>query len=180
MVQHWNKQKTQPMLTDMLPSPPSMEQDFQCFQREIFPVALRCSTVWSHWCLALKDTVAYDRKRRESSGGRLLLSWSYLLVSLAIANFYSSHYGNKITLFWRGHSFTRRKYRQQVLHPGTSETWAILRLLLTLINMIYVLLQGQVVFFLPRWSAWIPELLLPQTALSFHGSLLPIRPSMSA
>lgn len=58
---------------------------FQCFQWEIFPVVLRCSTVWSHWCLALKDNVAYDRKRRDSSGGRLLPSWSDLFLSFAIA-----------------------------------------------------------------------------------------------
>lgn len=28
MMQHWKEQKTEPVLTDMLPSPPSMEQDF--------------------------------------------------------------------------------------------------------------------------------------------------------
>lgn len=132
MMQHWNKQKTQPMLTDMLPSPPSMEQNFQCFQWEIFPFVLRCSTVWSHWCLALKDNVAYDRKRRESSGRRLLLSWSDLLVSLAIAisTLHTTKiqlpYSEEDTVFQEGNTGNRYFIQRHLRHEpycGSCRPW---------------------------------------------------------
>lgn len=127
-------------------SPIHGTSSFQCFQCEIFlwimspAVQLSCPI----GDLAIRDKMFCVTMRRNSSGGGLLPGGTDIIFFLSICNFYSSHYGNKIALFWRaywqagqnGHSiedlpqFYKREIEAAVprehiqIHPGTSETWS--------------------------------------------------------
>lgn len=183
----------------MLQPPPSMGQDFFIVSNGRFFLWVVSSDVqlcWPTGDLSLIDNMICATKRGDSSGVWPLPQETELIVSLAIA--ISTLHTREIKLpsseerigkqdkmgtVQNSLSFTWGKWRQQCQEDASTFIQGHLRqeaMLQLLLSVVYVPPLWEVVFPLPKIT-WTPELttssLLPWTARSFCGSLLPIRSS---